>query len=316
MCNLARILLVFWAGRLWGEGIAVQAIHPLIGLLIFDVAVVLMLLALPLFRLRQPFRLRLKRRQEMLPPSVRLPSRRAVPRAGFAIGLVLLTAAVGATADQDLAKFRLLSDELGTPRMGALAEANAQLDGWTLNKVNNYGWARQYFGEQGTWDRFAYRRPETATRSSSGSNVVVMDVVGTRDLATFSTYGVEACYRYHNSEVVPAGRLDLGGGATGESAIYRSPDDQSIWLMVYWEWPVRAVQGDRYERVVLNTRAPEGAGGLAAWSAPNAAASSVLDLVSSSQREAALPEGLRRVRSFLVEFARQVVAATVKDTVG
>jgi exosortase/archaeosortase family protein len=315
MCNLARILIVFWAGGLWGEGIALEAIHPLIGLLVFDLGVVVMLVALPLFRLRLPFRFRSKGRLLPSAPAVRLWSRRAVPRARFAIGLVLLAATVAAAADQGLTKFRLVSDELGTSRVTALSEANASLNGWTLEKVNSYAWARQYFGEQGTWDRFAYRRQTTAVRPSGGSSVVVMDVIGTGDLATFSTYGVEACYRYHNSEVLQTGRVDLGGGAVGQSALSRSPDDQGIWLMVYWEWPVRVGPGDRYERVVLNIRAPEGAGGPGARSTPNGAAGSVLDLISDFRYKPVLPGGLQEVRSFLIEFARQVVAATVKESV-
>ncbi len=40
--NLARITFIFWAGRTWGEGIAINILHPFVGLLGFVVGVAVM----------------------------------------------------------------------------------------------------------------------------------------------------------------------------------------------------------------------------------------------------------------------------------
>src|SRR5262249_31204556 len=44
--NVARIVFIFWTGRLWGEKVAIDVFHPFIGLLTFNVGIICMLLAL------------------------------------------------------------------------------------------------------------------------------------------------------------------------------------------------------------------------------------------------------------------------------
>ena len=42
--NLGRITFIFFAGKEWGESIAINVFHPLIGLVLFCVGVIVMLL--------------------------------------------------------------------------------------------------------------------------------------------------------------------------------------------------------------------------------------------------------------------------------
>ena len=42
--NVGRILFIFFAGNLWGESVAVDGLHPYLGLVTFNLGVVVMLL--------------------------------------------------------------------------------------------------------------------------------------------------------------------------------------------------------------------------------------------------------------------------------
>ena len=72
------------------------------------------------------------------------------------------------------------------------------------------------------------------------------------NLASFTTYGLEACYRFHNFELEEDSAVELGGSLTGRLVRYLMPDSHRNWLALYWEWPVRVPGAQRYERVVMS----------------------------------------------------------------
>ncbi len=77
-------------------------------------------------------------------------------------------------------------------------------------------------------------------------------MIGTADLGTFSTYGLEACYGFHNYALQDTRLVDLGGGLNGKVLRYVIPASGGYWLGLYWEWPVTLPGTVRYQRVVLS----------------------------------------------------------------
>src|SRR5205823_2454472 len=50
--NLLRILVIFGAGRVWGEGVAIDTLHPFLGLVGFTLGLLVMVAASPSFGVR------------------------------------------------------------------------------------------------------------------------------------------------------------------------------------------------------------------------------------------------------------------------
>jgi exosortase/archaeosortase family protein len=331
--NLARIMMIFAAGNRWGQDFAIGALHPVIGLVLFNVGVILSVLALPAFGLSldpQPSGPIPDDRRARLSEVARpLPRRLPVQRAAIALSIVLACSALAGTADAGLRAFEPVAEDLGQPRLGEWSPAIARVDGWTVRQTNSYPWVVQYFGSGANWNRYAYLA-ETATIGSAGTPAsspavpagmhrpvfVNVDVISTWDLGTLSTYGLEACYGFHNYDVLETGRVDLGVGVVGHTIAYVIPATKGRWTAVYWEWPVQAGDRERYERVILNV--PSLASGLPA---PARAASdpfgaiqlALAALIGGSSGAAADPE-LAEVRDFLVSFARELVVARSEHT--
>lgn len=257
--NIVRILTVFAVGRIWGEQIAIDWVHPIIGLLFFNVGVLAMLLVMGRFGLS--FKAKAPERRRVASAPQTTPRRSlAVDRAGFAVVVIVVAAAVGMFGNSRMEQYELLARDLGTPRLSDLSVANAAISGWSLGKVGAFTWAPQYFGPQSSWTRYEYdwqSQPEPASRFQS-NEPVVMDVISTKDLSTFATYGLEACYQFHRYRVMDARTIALSGGVSGHVLTYFNPALNSDWIAVYWEWPVVANSGYRYERVVLSLLNPVG----------------------------------------------------------
>ncbi len=257
LLDVARILAIFAAGSLWGEKFALNVLHPLVGLAFFNAGVLIMVAALPLFRLGLRF------------PALRLPSssgtaravRRppAVKQARVAVTLLIAMAAVAATADAQMQHYELVAQDFGPPRLIALSVATAQVPGWAQHETATYPWVTRYFGSGAGWERFVFSPPDPSA-DPAGPHVVLspvtLDVISTDDLHSFSAYGVEACYRFHDYHIVDIQRVDLGGGIVGHTIVATTSPNETEWTAVYWEWPVDTGTGVRYERVILNLTEP------------------------------------------------------------
>ena len=44
--NLGRIMFIFWAGRTWGEHVAISVLHPFVGMVTFSLSVMAMVLVI------------------------------------------------------------------------------------------------------------------------------------------------------------------------------------------------------------------------------------------------------------------------------
>lgn len=255
--NLLRIMLIFAAGAAWGESFAIDGLHPFIGLVTFNAGVLVMLLTMPLFRLRIGIP-RLGRRlaaRDIALAWVRLGGiKPAVKRASLALFVVVFASALAAPADASMARFELLAHDLGPPRLALTSDANAGIPGWQLAQTAQYDWAHRYFGNGASWDRYVYTWDPDLGRLSDyrSTTPVTMDVIRTLDLHTFTQYGIQACYRFHNYRVLTDQQVDLGGGVTGHGLAYDIPELHETWSAVYWEWPVDNGGTTTYERVLLN----------------------------------------------------------------
>ncbi len=244
--DVVRLLLIFVTGRAWGQGFAIDVLHPFVGLLFFCLGVLAMILLVPRFRLEL---LGLGGRPGEAPPAapredprVRRP---AVRRARAPIAILIAAAAVAAVADTQMGVFELLAQNLGPPRVQPLTLANARISGWALTFVTTYPSAKLEFGSDSSWDRYLYLPP------SPDLSPVTLDVISTPDLSTFGTYTVEDCYHFHDYPVLGLATVTLGGGLIGHTVVYQVNPHES-WTAVYWEWPVTAGSGQTYQRVVLN----------------------------------------------------------------
>ena len=311
--NVIRILAVFAVGHQWGEAVALDWVHPIAGLAFFNLGVLAMLLAMPRLGLhlatgRGPARSRVRR-----PPAAFQRRRLAVPQAGIACTLVLLAGGLGVFANSHLQQYQLVAQDLGPPRLSDLSVGNAAIPGWSLTQVESLTWARQYFGPQSTWIRYQYDWQSQASPPSPfrSGQPVVMDVISTDDLFSFSTYGLSACYQFHGYQVMDARTVSLAGGVTGHAITYYNPSINSKWIALYWEWPVLGGANYRYERVILNLLNPA----TEQIVAPSLDASLssgpqlfINDLVQGSS-EGSLSSGLISARNFMVGFANQVVTS-------
>lgn len=240
--NVVRILIVLAVGTVAGESVAIDMLHPVIGIVIYNIAVVLMVAVAGRFGLRfsQPLRTRPASLPVTAPP-VRRPAP-ALVLASF-LALVLGTLNVG------YARYEAISDNLGEARLARFDMQTASFDGWSLQYVGAYAEAREFFGPSGSWNRMLIASSAGATLQASIP--VYMDVVETADAGALNAYGIAACYQFHGFQIETMTDVDLGGGTTGQIIDYHNRDTSSDWSAVWWEWPFR--DGDRtaYERVVL-----------------------------------------------------------------
>jgi exosortase/archaeosortase family protein len=246
--NVGRILLVLAAGRLWGETFAIDIFHPVVGLVMILGATLVMLILLPRFHISLDLASMGRSSPAAKPWSART---LAVQRARIPL-IVLAGASVAAVAaTADMSRYELLAFGLGPSRLSPGSLAGAPVQGWTFSESATYAWASRYFGADGTWTRYAYL--ETSDPSNSAPPpAITVDVIGTSDLGTFSTYGLEACYGFHNYPLLNTRTVDLGGRLSGKVLRYSIPGMGGYWLGLYWEWPVSVPSGERYERVVLS----------------------------------------------------------------
>jgi len=247
--NVGRILLVLAAGGLWGERFAIDILHPLIGLAMILGATLLMLLWLPHFYLS--LGIGTTRRPPGAVPKPQGAQRLAVRKARIPLTVLAVVSVVAMFANAGMSRFELLAFGLGPSRLSPSSVASAPVSGWTLSEEATYSWAPRYFGTGGTWTRYAYIETSTPTNAAPPA-AITLDVIGTSDLGTFSTYGLEACYAFHDYSLTSTSTVDLGGGLDGKVMRYSIPGTGGYWLGLYWEWPVSVPGGEQYQRVVLS----------------------------------------------------------------
>jgi exosortase/archaeosortase family protein len=316
--NVGRILLLFAIGTRFGERVAIDGLHPFIGLVLFNLGVLVMLLAL------RPLGLELRLPGQERPPGAgtvatvgtrpagdrERPRPPAVPRVWAALTVVALASGMLAVTNNGLRSYDLVANDLGAPRVVDFQRDPGPPPGWSAHRTATYTWARRYFGEDSTWQRFAYTWKGKSSSPFRATMPLIADVITTSNLRTFSTYGIEACYRFHGYQLKNTDTVDLGGGVTGNVLAYYNPQLRSDWSALYWYWPVQTPAGVRYERITLMLISTAKASIAAPPPPPAVARSITLRLREAFRGEAssgAVNDRLLRSWSFMIGFARAVI---------
>jgi len=273
--NIVRLLSIVALSAMGHSTFALGGYHAVIGLILFAVAVVVMLYALPLFGL-QPREAVQERARAVTKavsskassllathlPSTQAPaaaqsstlvsrpaaqsSRRVrVTRKRLAIGLVAVFTMIVALADHGLQPYAAFEDGTGAPTVRVFGMQSG-LPGWGVIETNTYPWVTQYYGDNATWNRYQITRP-------GSTGVAYADVVLTDDKGSLDTYNVQNCFLFHNYDIRTAERIDLGYGVTGLLLNYTDPSVNQRWATVSWAWPVAYKGTTYYERVNLTS---------------------------------------------------------------
>jgi exosortase/archaeosortase family protein len=298
--NVVRIVLVFAAAEWWGERVAIDGLHPFVGIVIFALVVLVMVLMSRWFGLQ----LRLGTPRTAPAPATtsgRPPASPYRPRWRSALAVALVaTLGVGAFNSR-LSAYDLVADSLGSPRLTSFEESLEKPQGWQLSFQTQYDWSRRYFGSDSAWRRYSYVDVGDGPISSNAG--VVLDVIDTSDRAALNAYGVVACYNFHEYRILAQSTVDLGGGVEGGLVTWRSPDDASSWTTLFWHWPIKdADGGTRYERMTLlvNDGASVGA------SSPELA-EELADAPAPAVGDDGLTERQTELRAFIIEFGRALI---------
>lgn len=281
--NIVRLLIVLWTGKAFGETVALDGLHPFIGVVIFAAAVIVLLLAMPLLGLQafpgaEPMARRAKKsgatglarigvaREALAQPIAATGAWKLATAATLAAAIV-----VGVT-DSSFSHYELLASDFGTPKLMGFDAHNPVIPGFSGAKTNDYDWVKRYFGDSATWHRYQYGAtggvtPASYTTGSAATAVpasassvsaaaalngtVIADVIDSPNLGAFNAYGIEACYRFHGYTFSHEKALDLGAGVRGATLAYRDPASGTTWSVLYWVWAVQTAHGKRFERVVL-----------------------------------------------------------------
>ncbi len=312
--NLLRITFIFFAGKEWGESVAINVFHPFIGLVTFSLGVVVMILLI------KPLGMRInigENHQEAgLAPSGPIPVPSlfeeetaapkskvtlAVPKVYMALVAVIVAALVVGLSNLGLRTYNLVADVTGQAKLLAFVRYPSSPPGWTAQYETTYQWAKPLFGDTSVWNRYIMH---SSGAGPLATNVpVVADVINTPNLSSFSAYGVENCYTFHGYALADVAQVSLAGGITGQAMSYTSQQFGS-WSIVYWIVPVRMTSGGTsYERVVLYVQNS----GQGAVVHGLTTADSIRNVGGSLNPANRADHALLNNRTFLVAFAKKLI---------
>jgi exosortase/archaeosortase family protein len=313
--NLVRIMFIFWAGRTWGEHVAISVLHPFVGLVTFSLGVVAMVLVI------KPLGMSIGIGQAAPPPrpavgpspsrsarraAVRATVAPAVPKVYLALVVALIAGLILGVTNLGLRSYNLVATASGEPRLTAFIDQPAVPTGWQVHLTATYDWAKPLFGAASVWDR--YTMTATTGGDLHATVPVVADVINTPDLSTFSAYGIENCYQFHGYALADVAQVGLPGGITGQAMSYSSSQFGS-WSILYWIVPVKMGGTTSYERVVLYVQN----GGNGAVVAGLTHPTGITNLSGSLQSGGSDTVALVNNRTFLVAYARQLIESQAAE---
>jgi exosortase/archaeosortase family protein len=301
LLNLARIMIIFWSAQQYGEKVAIDGFHPYVGLVVFNIAILVMVLLL------KPFGLSLPRGEAGAGPLAAITHR---PKPWTALACVSVLAVGIGVYNGQLRDYDRIANSLGAPRLANFETSQETPDGWQLNKVATYDWSKRFFGDQSTWNRYSFLYTGTGDEALRANIPITVDIIETPDRAALSAYGVEQCYTFHGYSITGRQSVDLGNGLIGGMLTWTSSETNLSWTTLYWHWPITTADGTEYERVtlVMNDQPTN------QFTAPDvdtdAARQLQLDLndVLRGAGSAEDRERLVETREFMIGFAREMVA--------
>jgi exosortase/archaeosortase family protein len=313
MTNLARLVFIFWMGKVGGEHLAINILHPFAGLGVFCIGVVLMVLLL------RPFGLRLAdaRATSAIRPGAKAPAgtmpgaadaRPGTHRVFLATGIVALAGIILAGNNSTLRSYDLVASAAGEPKLGSFLAQPAAPTGWRASWVQEYSSNKPLFGQSSRWFRYEFT-PAGGPSDLHSSFPVTADVINAGGLSGFGQYGVQACYSFHGYTLRDVAQVSLGGGITGDTLSFAGSRSDQDWSIVYWIWPVATAEGTRYERIILYLQ--NTIGGSVSETGQVRAVSGLKKALTNAD-----PQQRRLIanRVFLVAFAREIVAHQSQQT--
>ena len=167
--TIAAIVGVFTLLYLWGESIAINVFHPVIGLVLFGVGLIVMLLLIRPLGMEIPI-------GSTSPPassnatapiasnfgSPQEPQKQhkvtlAVPRVYLAVVAVVVAALVIGVSDVGLSDYNLVAGVSGNAKLSAYIQGPVAPPGWTAQYETSYAWAKPLFGDTSVWNRYVMR---------------------------------------------------------------------------------------------------------------------------------------------------------------
>lgn len=240
--NVVRIVGILVIGAGFGQEAALDILHPIAGLLVFNAGVLAMVALVPRFGLR------------FIGPSDRPgPDDRAdadpVRRVRPAFVMALCLAGVLGVTNAAYTRYDAISSGLADARLNSFDVRAMKLPGWESRYIAAFPQAKQYFGSSATWDRVSHW--STPGASITSSNSLYIDVITTDDPGSFADYGLQACYRFHGYQIASVTTADIGAGVHAQIIDYVNTKVNADWSALWWEWPYTADGQIRYERVVI-----------------------------------------------------------------
>ena len=243
--NLVRILLLLAVGRLLGERVALEVVHPVAGLLLLNASFAVLLLTAPRFGLRLGLASPVPADTPLTDPA---PVDQRLTRPDLARRAAVLAVAVGLLgALNTVLPATAGAYDAADPAAAAFSDAPTAPAGWTTGPAQRQPWSRVYYGAGSDWSR--YRLTPTAGRTAPS---VWVDSITTDDWAALRAHPLLDCYRFHGFSLARVSRSVLAAGVLADEVVYRRPDG-ATWHVLSWQWPVRSPDGGplRHERVVL-----------------------------------------------------------------
>jgi len=240
--NVIRIIAILATGATLGEQAALEILHPVAGLIAFNVGVLLMIALVPRFGLRF---IGASDRPASQPSPSDSPVRRVRP-ALLVAGVVAVALAV---TDFGFARYEAISSGLADARLTSFDVRQAHVPNWRISFVGKFLQGTQYFGPTSDWQRVLYVATPAAALQSSRN--VYVDAITTDDAGTFAAYGLEACYTFHGYQIASIVTTDIGAGVQAQIIDYINPKNNVAWSALWWEWPYSDGFRTRYERVVI-----------------------------------------------------------------
>ena len=247
--NVVRIVAVLFTAHELGEHAAFDLLHPVAGIVALNVAFLLLVRMLPLFRLhRRHFDEHDLELVDSPLARTAVPAQQATP-GRFALRFVVIAAATAALglADGQLGAAAKGLDESGRPALVAFVDRPSAGAGWRVQHLEDVGWASPYYGRHSSWVR--YRLRPSGSVAKRGAYTVWADAILSPDLGALDAFSLAHCYGFHGFHVLAALRIDLGNGVVGRLFVYRTK--QALWHAVAWEWPVLQRDKVQHERIVL-----------------------------------------------------------------
>jgi exosortase/archaeosortase family protein len=243
LLNVVRIATILAVGAAFGQTAALEILHPVAGLIVFNIGVLAMVLLVGRFGLR--FIGGTDRPDDAGAAVQPTPVRRVRPAMLVALGAALVLGITNAA----YARYETISSGLGDARLGTFDVRESSLPRWDSRVIAKFPQAQQYFGGSATWDRSSvWSLPGAAL---SASRTLYVDVITTDDPGTFAAYTMEACYKFHGYDISSVATADIGAGVQAQLIDYTNTKVKADWSALWWEWPYSDGFRTRYERVVI-----------------------------------------------------------------